>query len=124
VGDPVRHAQYRLELADAVHAATAGPVAIETPTGTRPTITVTWTGSTLNRQVGWSHGYDVELRYDEPGREIDTLVERVATAVADWRPNTSAARAGAPQIRPAAELEQDVTYPIVVVAVTVTEPST
>jgi hypothetical protein len=125
VGDPVRHAQYRQELADLL-GGLAGTVAQERAdaSATKPTLTVQWTGSTRDRDDGWHHAYDVEIAVGPLGRDLDELVAAVATRVADWKPNTSRARAAAPSVNPVTVLDGDINYPAVIVHTTVTEPAT
>lgn len=123
----MRHAQYRQELADTVHAATSLPVALERsdPSATLPALAVQWTESTLSRTAGaWIHDYDVEIRVGERGVELDALVALVALAVAGFEPNTSHATATAPAVRPVTVLDGEIQYPAVLVSTVVTEPST
>ena len=125
----MRHAQYRQELADAVHAATGLPVAAERsdPATTLPALAVQWTGSRLSRTAtagGWLHSYDVEIRVGAHGVELDGLVATVGEAVAAWKPNTSQAAPSPPDIKPVQVIDGDISYPAVLVSTVVTEPST
>lgn len=120
----MRHAQYRLELADAVHTVAGRPVALERadPADALPAITVQWSGTTLSRRDGWAHDYDIEIKIGERGPDLDVLVAAIAETVAAWKPNTSAVSASAPTVRPVLVIDGDVNYPAVLVSTTVTEP--
>jgi hypothetical protein len=127
VGGPVRHAQYRQELADAVQAATGIPVTVDGPDdSTLPSIGVRWTLSQLSRGQagGWNHAYEVEIRVGERNVDLDRLVATVSTAVAGWQPNTSNATASPPVVRPVQVIDGDISYPAVLASTTVTEPAT
>jgi hypothetical protein len=128
VGGPVRHAQYRQELADQVHNYAGPVVALERSDAspTLPALTVRWTGSRLSRTAigGWTHSYDVEIRVGERGVELDGLVAAVSNAVADWQPFTSRATASPPDVKPVQVFDGDINYPAVLVSTVVTEPST
>lgn len=126
MGNPVRHAQYRQELADTLQAATVRPVAVERrdPSATKPAITVFWTGSTVTRAVGWTHGFAAEIVAAEPGPYLDDLVATVAETVRVWQPNTSRVTASAPTVTVGETVDADVSYPTVIVSTTVTEPAT
>lgn len=126
----MRHAQYRLELVDLLRAGLAPvSVAAEQSQAVRPRVTVRWTGSAVTRDDGWHHDYEVEIcfaAYADP--DVDELVARTAQAIKDWQPTSSAVAAAPPIVRAGIELESsgdaDVTYPIVTMTTTVTEPST
>lgn len=124
----MRHAQYRQELADTVHAATGLPVALERtdPKATLPAIAVQWTGSRLSRGAigGWTHSYDVEIRVGERNLELDTLIQQVADAVSGFKPNTSNAGASPPDVKPVQVFDGEIQYPAVLVSTVVTEPTT
>lgn len=122
----MRHAQYRQELADTVHAATGKPVALERSekSTTLPALAVQWTGTKLDRSAGWKHSYDVEIRVGERRLEHDQIVQQVACAVAAFQPNTSSASASPPDVRPVQVFDGEIQYPAVLVSTVVTEPST
>ncbi len=121
----MRHAQYRLELADHLAPVAGGvPVfdGIRPGGAALPSITVLWTGTRCSRKDGWTHGYAVEVLADELGPELDALIMRIAERVADWKPNTSAVNATAPDVDPITRTVDLVDHPGVAITTSTIEP--
>lgn len=123
----MRHAQYLTELAGHLQpVAGAVPVfdGIRPGGAVVPSITVLWTGSRCDRKTGWTHSYLVEIAGAERGAELDGLTMRIAERVADWKPNTSAVSATAPNVNPVDIAIAAITYPGVAITTSTIEPRT
>jgi hypothetical protein len=130
----MNHARHRLALIDHLDRETS-PLPVhdthQPATLVAPAIVVTWAGSSLNRDAGWTHRYTVTLIAGPmTPTDLDTHTGRLAVALAVWAPTTSAATAGTPNLAPGTV---DVTDPVtglvvqldtVTASITVIEPST
>jgi hypothetical protein len=121
----VRHAQYLDELADAIRPY-RGPLPLfvrrRDAQASVPSILVGWTGSRLDRSSGWRHTYRVEILAGAIDVAFDKIVAEISDAVADWKPNTSAARPEPPSATWSTSITGEATYPTVVIDTAVLEP--